>query len=93
MGDNKKSINTININETDISLDDVVTFIKSNKNNSNIIREINKDISIRIGQYGHYIFYKTTKMTKPKFIKINNFEGDYLTCSTDSILTWLKDKL
>jgi DNA topoisomerase-1 len=91
-GNNKKSINTININENDITLDDVVNFI-NNKNNSNIIREINKDISIRIGQYGHYIFYKTTKMTKPKFIKINNFEGDYLTCSTDSILTWLKDKL
>jgi DNA topoisomerase I len=92
-GNNKKSIDTININEDDITLDDVITFINKNKTNSNIIREITKEISIRTGQYGHYIFYKTTKMTKPKFIKLNNFEEDYLTCSTDTILTWLKDKL
>ena len=39
------------------------------------------------------IFYKTSEMNKPKFIKLNNFNDDYLNCSNDSILAWLKDKL
>ena len=92
-GTNKKSINTININENDITLDDVISFINKTPTNTTILREITKDISIRNGQYGHYIFYKTNKMNKPKFIKLNNFNDDYLNCSNDSILAWLKDKL
>jgi len=92
-GNNKKSINDININEANITLDDVISFINKTTSNTTIIREITKDISIRNGQYGHYIFYKTNKMNKPKFIKLNKFNDDYLTCSNDSILAWLKDKL
>ena len=92
-GTNKKSINNININEDNITLDDVINFINKTATNTSILREITKDISIRNGQYGHYIFYKTNKMNKPKFIKLNNFNDDYLNCSNDSILAWLKDKL
>jgi len=92
-GNNKKSINNININEASITLDDVISFINKTATNTTILREITKDISIRNGQYGHYIFYKTNKMTKPKFIKLNNFNDDYLNCPRDSILDWLKDKL
>ena len=60
-GDKKKSLNNIDVNEYDITLQDVIPFIeKSDNQNQNILREINKDISIRKGQYGNYIFYKTT---------------------------------
>ena len=44
--------------------------------NKNIIREINKDISIRKGKYGNYVFYKTSKMKKPKFIKIKKINEE-----------------
>jgi DNA topoisomerase-1 len=40
----------------------------------NILKVLNKDISIRTGKFGPYIFYKTAKMKKPKFININKIK-------------------
>lgn len=39
--------------------------------NENILLEIDSDWSLRKGAYGPYLFYKTTKMKKPKFYKYN----------------------
>ena len=90
----KKSLNNIDVNEYDITLQDVIPFIeKSDNQNQNILREINKDISIRKGQYGNYIFYKTLKMTRPKFIKLNQFTDDYLKCPKKDITEYIKDKI
>ena len=92
-GENKKSLSNININEYDITFDDVISFIENSDNkNQNILREVNKDISIRKGQYGNYIFYKTAKMSRPKFIKLNQFKEDYLTCPKKDIIEYIKDK-
>lgn len=47
----------------------------------NVIREIEKqkslvisdDISIKKGKYGHYVYYKTNKMTKPIFLGLKKY--------------------
>ena len=91
---NKKSLNNINIDESKIVLDDVVKIIENNKSsNENILREISKEISIRKGKgsYGDYIFYKTSKMSKPKFIKLNKFKEDYLTCPSINIINYINN--
>ena len=31
-------------------------------------------------------------MTRPKFIKLNQFKEDYLTCSKTDIIEYIKDK-
>ena len=54
-----------------------------------IIRIINDDISIRSGKYGNYIFYKTVKMKKPKFISLKNFQKNIYTCSEAEIMSLL----
>lgn len=59
---------------------------------SGVIRFISNDISIRNGKYGPYVFYKTKKMSKPLFLKITNFEGDYKTCTIATFLEWLKSE-
>jgi DNA topoisomerase-1 len=90
---NKKSLNNINIEESKIVLDDVIKLIENNKSsNENILREISKEISIRKGKgtYGDYIFYKTSKMIKPKFIKLNKFKEDYLTCPSSNIIKYIE---
>jgi DNA topoisomerase-1 len=87
-GENKKSLNNIPIKESDIILDDVIPLIE-NTNNSNMIRELSADLSIRKGQYGDYIFYKTEKMTKPRFHKLNGFAEDYKTCEENIIKAWI----
>ena len=65
----------------------------TSKNNTNILRDISKDISIRKGQYGHYIFYKTSNMNKPRFIKLNDFKEDYLNCDVNLIISFVKEKI
>ena len=55
----------------------------------NILKVLNKDISIRTGKFGPYIFYKTAKMKKPKFISINkikDLKGDDYNLLTIEII-------
>lgn len=63
---------------------------------SNIVREINKDITIRKGPKGDYIFYKTGRMKKPQFFDISKFTSDmkenYKICDINILKSWIKDK-
>ena len=58
--------------------------------NSSFLRKINEEISIRKGKFGNYIYYKTTTMKKPQFIKLNKFDKDYLTCDINLIKEFVK---
>ena len=90
-GENKKSLSNIKIPENDITLENIIPLIEIS-GNENLVRKINNELTIRKGQYGDYIFYKTSKMTKPRFHKLNGFTEDYKTC-TESLLTdWIKEK-
>ena len=89
-GENKKSLNGITKSEKNIELNDVIEFIKSSGDN-NLVRELRKDLCIRKGKYGDYIFYKTEKMKTPKFLKLTLFNDDYKNCDKDIILKWIKE--
>jgi DNA topoisomerase-1 len=75
--------------ENDSTLDTVDASIYDAKTSEGILRVINDDTSIRSGKYGNYIFYKTMKMKKPKFISLKNFEKNIHTCSDADILSLL----
>ena len=90
-GENKKSVNDIKISEEDITLADIVPFLVASNQNTNLIRKITENMSIRKGQYGDYIFYKTDKMKKPGFYKLNKFTDDYKTCDLELLTTWIKE--
>ena len=55
-----------------------------------MVRFVTKDISIRNGRFGDYIFYKTTEMKNPSFLKIKGFKEDYKTCSLDILIEWIE---
>jgi DNA topoisomerase-1 len=55
-----------------------------------MVRKITDDISIRNGKYGDYIFYKTSEMKNPTFLKLKGFTEDYKTCSISNILEWIQ---
>ena len=61
---------------------------------SGVLRVITEDASIRKGkgEYGNYIFYKNKKMKKPRFLKLDGFTGDYLTCELSLLQEWFKNK-
>jgi DNA topoisomerase-1 len=98
-GQNSKSLSSFGNRPIEsIKLEDVLEILKNAEaktesgeaSASGVIRFITNDISIRNGKYGPYVFFKTKKMTKPLFLKLTNFEGDYKTCTIAIFLEWLK---
>ena len=84
--DNKKSLNGIKTPVDELVIDDLIPIIENKVTlNTSIVRNINDDISIRSGKFGNYIFYKTHSMSKPKFIKLAGFKGNYNTCPEEEI--------
>jgi DNA topoisomerase-1 len=65
--------------------------IEVEKKNINILRELTPNLSIRKGKFGAYIFYKTEKMVKPQFLKLNNFKQSFTLCKEETILEWIKE--
>jgi DNA topoisomerase-1 len=93
-GENSKSINTLNKLEIEIVLEDIIHFLNSQKiisNNANLIRKLNANLSIKNGKYGDYIYYKTNSMTKPKFLDLKKFAGDYKTAEINILVGWISD--
>ncbi len=81
-GENKKKIEKHEKTIEETNYDDVVVYLTEStdeesimKNNKNILRIINDDLSIRNGKYGAYIYYKTKNMKIPEFYNIKKF-GD-----------------
>jgi DNA topoisomerase-1 len=76
-----------------ITFDEVEKYL--NEDNNKNVREINASTSIRKGPKGDYIFYKTTKMKKPKFFDLKNFNADvkedYKICDITILKSWIKD--
>ena len=76
------SVKYINKDMDDITLEDVVEYInKKGKQESNIIKRLNDDMSIRKGRYGPYVYYKTNSMNRPKFISMRGVAEEEITVS------------
>ena len=85
----KTSLSQINIEEHMITLEDVIKYIEKP---SGVVRVIGPHTSLRIGQYGHYIFIKTTTMKKPCFISLKGFTEDPTMCEIDLLKEWINSK-
>ena len=83
------SLKYLNKSESEINLKDVIDIIEGKKQeNKNILKVINEEMSVRKGKYGPYVYYKTSKMKKPKFIKVTKHD------SIDTIdENWVNSKL
>jgi len=59
-------------------------------------RIINASMSIRKGNKGDYLFYKTARMKKPQFYDIQTFakdtNEDYRICDKNILESWIKEK-
>jgi DNA topoisomerase-1 len=96
-GQNSKSLSCFgNRPMENVALADVLEVLErtdsqsSSPSESGIIRIITNNINIRKGKYGDYVFYKTPKMSKPSFLKLDGFEEDYKTCTIKTMTDWLK---
>lgn len=71
-----------------ISLQEVEPFLEEG---SNIMREVNDNITIRKSKKGNYIFFKTPKMKKAQFFDLQKFPENCVTCELHVLTTWIRD--
>ena len=95
----KTSLKHIKTKIENITIDDVAEELydlETKQDEPSILREITEDASIRKGKYGDYIYYKTKKMKKPRFLKLEGFNKiyppsqtlTYLTCDITMLQEW-----
>lgn len=96
IGDKTHSIKEIGIALDKIVISDIISFLKLEEdperkpNSNNTLRVLTSHLSIRKGQYGPYLFYKTPEMKSPVFFNIKKLNKDPLTCEVDELLNWIK---
>lgn len=57
--------------------------------NTNILRILNSDISIRKGKYGAYIFYMPSDAKKPEFFQLGKMKSKYENMDTNELIKWI----
>jgi DNA topoisomerase-1 len=91
-GEKRESIKNIKKPLDKITIEDIKEFLESNNSsnkNSNILRILNDEFSIRKGKFGAYAYYKTADMNKPQFFNINKFNEGFSTCDANDLIEWL----
>ena len=93
-GDNSKTLKEFgNRPIENITFDEVKKYLEEG---SNLVREINSNVSVRKGPKGDYLFFKTPKMKKPQFYDIKTFltetQEDYKICNITILKSWIKEK-
>jgi DNA topoisomerase-1 len=93
-GENSKNLKELgNRPIENITFEEIKKYLDEGNTNT---REINSSTSIRKGPKGDYIFYKTSKMKKPKFFDLKNFNSevkeDYKICDINILKSWLREK-
>jgi len=77
----------------DHTMENIINIIEGNvKTNIGIIREFNNNLSLRKGQYGPYVYYKTNSMKKTKFLSLKGCKLDVELASDEEFMEYLKEK-
>lgn len=87
---NNKSISVKNIEEK--TLENIIPLLSDSEKKSSEIKHLNSELSLRNGKYGYYIFYKTQKMKKPKFLSLKGCSLSIEESSNQEYLEWIKQK-
>ena len=75
-----------------VTLQNVIPILTGEKStNPSVIKILNKELSIRKGKYGPYIYYKTDSMTKPAFYGLKGCKLDPYVSSSENYLEWISE--
>lgn len=91
-GENKKSLSFIKKPFAELTLEDITAHLsKTDKTDSNVLRVLNEDFSVRTGKYGPYVYYKRGNMAKPEFYNIKKFKESFTYCKPEILIQWVRD--
>jgi DNA topoisomerase-1 len=87
-GDVPQDLSTIANNYREISTQK----LSSNDTNTktNTTRPLNEHMSVRMGKYGAYVYYKNAKMKTPSFFNIKKFKENCWDCDPNTLVEWIK---
>jgi len=90
-GENTESIKGVELNKESILnyLENKRNGTLTTKSTTSTTRVINENLSIRIGKFGPYVFYKTPTMKKPAFYPMKKVPFKYTECDAAVILQWI----
>jgi len=92
IGEETKSLKTIDKPLTEIVLSDVISILENpEKEEKNVLRILTPHLSVRKGKFGAYVFYKTPQMHRPQFLNIRKFPHGFITCEADVLVDWLTE--
>ena len=80
----------------DITMEMVIPLLEENENKEEkktTLRELDGNTSVRNGKFGMYVFYKTDKMKKPKFINTKKCQLNLLEDSKEEVLQWVQEAM
>lgn len=80
----KKTVDEITLEDIEAAFDDPAFKI-----DKNVLRVLNKDMSVRKGKFGAYVYYKRADMKSPSFLNIKKFPEGYMACKIDTLVHWL----
>ena len=92
-GDKRESIKKIEKPIDQITLQDVIDYLGTDKmqQNKSLLRIVTPELSIRKGKgrLGNYVYYKREDMPKPAFYNLKKFPEGYITCEPKVLIDWL----
>jgi len=76
-----------------ITREDIIVYIENKpfKIDKGVLRVLTPSLSIRLGKYGPYIYYKTAHMKRPSFFALQGFSHSWRTSSIDALKQWIHD--
>jgi DNA topoisomerase-1 len=89
-GEKKVSLKSLSVGPEDDGLEEAAQKAFEPKENSPGIRHLTDEISVRHGKYGPYVYYKTARMKKPKFIPM---KGCPKGGGDEELLAWIREKI
>ena len=94
-GDKRESIKKIEKPIDQITLQDVIDYLGTDKmqQNKSLLRIVTPELSIRKGKgrLGNYVYYKREDMPKPAFYNLKKFPEGYITCEPKVLIDWLME--
>jgi topoisomerase IA-like protein len=66
------------------------TMPDSTNTKTNTTRPLTEHMSVRMGKYGAYIYYKNAKMKTPSFFNIKKFKENCWDCKPETLIEWVK---
>ena len=83
----QKTVDTITIEEVTHYLNN-----KPFKIGKDVLRVLNKNMSVRKGKFGAYVYYKRSDMPTPQFFNIRGFSEGWGKCDVNTLIQWVSEK-